>query len=99
MATFDSISNGAHYWTGALPPEGSLAHEYVRDGAWMNLGPVRYQDIAHVIVPRFFFEEALNGRQMTEWTHRQDIEGLSDALTEADVDHALSPYALELKLF
>jgi len=32
-------------------------------------------------------------------THVQDIEGLSKALNEAGLDHGLSDYALDIKLF
>lgn len=99
MATFDSIYDGAHYWNGELPIEIDLLDEYTRDYAWMGLGPVAYKDVAHIIIPKTFSKEWGIGSEFTVWTYGQDIDGLSPLLNDAGVEHNLSKYALELKLF
>jgi hypothetical protein len=99
MATFGSISDGAHYWNGELPLETDLLEESTRDYAWMSLGPVAYKDVAHVIIPKTFSKEWGVGPSFTVWTYSQDLDGLSSLLRDAAIDHHLSEYALEVKRF
>jgi hypothetical protein len=100
FATFRSIAIGARYYNAELPAEADLMETYTRDGgAWVQWGPISYDDIAHVIIPRSFDEECGQGRTFSSWEHQQDIVGLSRVLFDAGVEHRLSEYALEVKRY
>lgn len=96
--TYSRLKADAGYWTGELPLETELGESCVSDGGTWGQ-PFGYDDdLAHVIIPRIFIEEPLS-ETFTQWQHEQDLEGLSLLLTAAGVDHHLSEYALEVKLF
>ena len=107
--TFDGLEQGAIYWYGELPLESDLFEHYVRDAAWGSGGPIEYEDIAHVLIPKFFFQEFTTHSVNTEtgesvvtwnsWEHEQDIRGLSKLLEDAGVIHRLTDQVLEVKRF
>lgn len=108
-ATFDSLQYGAVYFRGALPLEQELSTHGVGDFSWGGGGPVSYEAIAHILIPRFFSQEMLMrvsaadgkdaGESWNEWEHEQDIDGLSNLLEKAGIEHHLSQHVLEIKRF
>jgi len=97
--TFGRLECDTVYWSGELPLASELGEASVADGgSWGQ--PFRYQEIAHVIIPRSFCEEPWSddGR-LTQWHHEQDIDGLSKVLNSEGVDHNLLQFCLELKLY
>lgn len=108
-ATFDSLLCDAIYFRGELPLERELSTRGVDDFSWGGGGPVPYETIAHVLIPRFFTQEILTrvpakdgkeaGDSWNQWKHEQDIEGLSQLLDQAGIEHRLTPQVLELKRF
>lgn len=104
--TFRDLGYDAHYWQAELPLEADLYDTYVRDAAWPSWGPVGYADVAHVLLPRFFTQEiTIPGgpkgapRFCNTWKHEQDLEGLSEDLTAASIEHRLIGDVLEIKRF
>ncbi|MFC3441657.1 hypothetical protein ACFOKF_10760 [Sphingobium rhizovicinum] len=97
--TYGRLSRDAGYWTGELPLEAELGDNSVSDGGtWVQ--PFYYKDnLAHIIIPRIFTEEHYGIGVFRQWQHEQDIDGLSLLLHAAGIDHYLSQYALEVKLF
>ena len=86
------------YWTGTLPEEDDLQREHLRDGgAWRQ--PFLYTEIAHLILPSRYLEDSYADAVYTQWTHEQDIAGLSQLLSEVEIPHRLYPTFLELKLY
>lgn len=109
FATFDSLRCDAIYFRGELPLEHQLSECWIDDLAWATCGPIRYEEIAHILIPRFFTQEiftespgaggAPEWKFCDEWTHEQDIAGLSRLLDEAAVAHGLSNDFLEVRRF
>jgi len=95
--TFSRLQRDAGYWTGQLPLEAELGKMSVADGGTWGQ-PFPYDDLAHIIIPRQFIEDPL-GREFRQYTHLQDIDGLSRALNEAGIPHHLSHHALDVKRF
>jgi hypothetical protein len=88
FTTFRDLAYGAKYYSGELPVESDLFEKYVRDCAWASPGPVGYDEIAHVLIPRFFSQEIVivdgdHPIYWNTWTHEQDIGGLSKLLDQA----------------
>lgn len=105
FATFQSLACDALYFRGELPLEDELSEDYVGDSAWAASPPIHYDDLAHVLIPRFFTQDIFvgdrsdNGRFVDAWKHEQDIDGLSKLLGQAAVNHSLAEQVLELKRF
>lgn len=97
--TYGRLARDAGYWTGELPLEAELGEISVSDGGTWGQ-PFYYKDnLAHIIIPRIFTEEPHDMGVFRQWEHEQDIDGLSLLLRAARIDHHLSKYALEVKLF
>lgn len=109
FTTFDLLARGGVYLSGHLPLESELHNEWVSDFAWGTGGPIRYDHIAHVLIPRYFDQETFSvpGNDLPEaekriwncWAHEQDIDGLSKLLQAASISHSLTQWALEIKRF
>ncbi len=106
---FDNLLWGADYFRGELPLESDLLERHVRDASWGTCGPISYDDIAHVLIPRFFTQEYRGQIQSddrdkpiptwNQWEHEQDIGGLSKLLDQATIGHNLTKEVLEIKRF
>lgn len=97
--TFGRLGRDAGYWTSELPVEAEIGEVCVSDGGTWGQ-PFRYKnDLAHIIIPRTFIEEPWPRDVFRQWEHVQDIDGLSQQLLAAGIDHHLSEIALEVKLF
>jgi hypothetical protein len=104
FTTFGRLGDNAGYWTFPLPKDTELGRDATTDGGtWRE--PFRYEEIAHFLLPRRFYGEAYDGREaggpvrFFHWHHYQDIDGLSDLLKSAGIEHRLSTFALEIKRF
>ncbi|HEX7712117.1 MAG TPA: hypothetical protein VF418_14385 [Sphingomonadaceae bacterium] len=96
--TFDRLVRDAGYWTAELPDEGELGADGTADfGVWDQ--PFSYSSIAHVVIPREFLEEQSSSTGYFAWIPQQDIDGLSEKLKAAGIEHRASRYALEIKLY
>jgi hypothetical protein len=96
--TFGSLSESVHYWAAGLPAEGDLAAVGTTDsGVWGQ--PFLYQDLAHVVIPREFYWEAVEHGRFENGTREQDIGALSTELTSAGIHHRLTESVLEIKLY
>jgi hypothetical protein len=96
--TFKRLGEDAGYWAAPLPLETELLELSTSDGgAWGQ--PFLYSQIAHVIVPHRFYWEQISAEGFKSGVHMQDIEGLSERLTAADVPHRLAELVLEAKLY
>ena len=96
--TFSRLADTAGYWTEELPEESELNDKGTNDGGTWGQ-PFPYDDLAHVIVPRRFFEEGMPFDRYTNWFHVQDVDGLSALLDANGIEHRLGDYALEIKLY
>lgn len=96
--TYGQLVYKAGYWSAELPLEAELGEKYIADGGTWGQ-PFLYEEIAHVIIPREFTEEPWSDKVFTQWDHEQDVDGLSALLNDKGIDHHLSRYALEVKLF
>ena len=103
-----SLSSDAVYIRGELPLLSDLQDYGVRDFSWASQGPIGYDEIAHLIIPRFFTEEydwysqGLGSepvRAFTLWRHQQNLRPLSEKLTDAEIQHNFCGDFLEIKRF
>lgn len=99
-----SVDAGRGLLAHPLPEERELGPEWSTDGGtWWH--PVRYDEIAHFLIPsRFntensYYDEAKQSGVFQQWVHHQDIDGLSALLKDAGIEHQLSDVALEIKRF
>lgn len=106
FTTYDALEYDAQYWRDELPLEEDLLDNYVRDSAWASLGPVAYEDIAHILIPRRFGQEIYESqgprkppRFVDQWTHEQDLNGLSELFAKDNIAHYLTAQVLEIKRF
>ena len=96
--TFERLERDAGYWTRELPLIRELADTATRDGGTWGQ-PFPYNELAHVMIPRRFDEEYAHAGEFHIWSHEQDIDGLSAILCAAGIEHRLSKYVLEIRLF
>lgn len=96
--TFNRLQADAGYWTAELPREEELGETHVHDGGTWGQPFAYANDLAHIIIPKQFIEEP-PAPPFRQWVHEQDVDGLSQLLTTAELRHHLSPYGLEVKLF
>jgi hypothetical protein len=65
-------------------------------GVWRQV--VRYDDLAHLIVPRkFYWERVSDGFENGYKT--QNIDGLSSELKRLQINHVVNKWVLEIKLY
>ena len=96
--TVDRLGFSTYYWTRELPEKSDLADDHVRDGGqWMQ--PFPYSKIAHLIIPQEFDEEHVLDGVFRQWTHFQDIVGLSLLLEAEGIPHRLHATFLEVRTF
>lgn len=96
--TFSRMNEKAGYWSAPLPNADELLEFCTADGgAWGQ--PFPYNDLAHIIIPHKFILEFFEDEKFYVREIFQDIEGLSLKLTQEDITHYLSNYALEVKIY
>jgi len=96
--TFGSLSTDIKYWTSGLPALGDINNEFIGDsGVWGQ--PFLYKDLAHIIIPKEFFWERLDGHEYESGVKTQDISRLSSELHVRGVSHRLTDVLLEIKLY
>jgi len=94
--TFQRLHWDAGYWQTGLPRRQDIGETGIEGGSWLK--PVLYAELAHVIVPGRFYREPSG--ECPEGTYvEQDIAALSRALAREPVDHRLTEYLLEIKLY
>jgi len=57
FTTFEDLGRDAQYWRGELPLETDLYEDCVKDYAWASQGPVGYEQVAHILIPRRFTQQ------------------------------------------
>jgi len=96
--TFERLQVDAGYWTAGLPGIDYIKDSYIADGGvWGQ--PFGYSEIAHIVLPSRFYWEAYVDEQFKTGTKAQAIEELSDALNRASINHRITPFVLEIKLY
>jgi hypothetical protein len=96
--TFSSLEDELNYWKRGLPNLEDIAETHIKDnGVWGQ--PFLYKDIAHIIIPRTFYWERADEHDFECGTKTQDIDRLSNALTEANIVHRKTDVILEIKLY
>lgn len=96
--TFECLGFETIYWSAGLPEYQDLLADHLRDGgAWGQ--PFSYAEIAHLIIPSRFLEEDHVEGVLVQWTHEQDIAGLSELFADVHIPHTLHATFLELKLY
>lgn len=98
FTTFSSLSRNSKYWNCGFPETNELSEIGVADGGlWRE--PISYMDLAHIVVPATFWWDR-TGKTGYEWGQKfQDIEKLSNALTELSIPHRKSALVLEVKCY
>jgi hypothetical protein len=96
--TFERLAEDSGYWTAALPLERELLDTGTADGgSWGQ--PFRYDQIAHLILPRRYCWEQISYEGFTSGVHTQDVESLSKHLAATGIPHRLTELVLEIKLY
>jgi len=96
--TFRSLAETLHYWSAGLPSEADLGVIGTKDtGPWSQ--PFLYRDLAHFIIPKTFYWEAVSDAGFTSGIREQDLAALSVELQKADIPHRRTERVLEIKLY
>jgi hypothetical protein len=97
FTTFSALEHGVTYFNCGFPNAEDLLDTGTRDGGvWGQ--PFRYEDLAHLIVPRkFYWERILDGFE--NGYKSQNVDALSVELKKHKIDHTVSKWALEIKLY
>jgi len=96
--TFSRLKEDAGYWTSGLPNNDDIGESFIKDnGVWIQ--PFLYEDIAHLIIPKEFFWEVISKTGYENGVKYQNLEKLSIELHRLRLEHNLSKYCLEFKLF
>ncbi len=95
--TFDRLETSVFYWNAGIPSIDCLEENYVNEGSWTQ--PFLYSSIAHFIIPKNVYWEEVNNGEFINGTIQQDIYELSRVLDNNHVEHQMSEYWLEIKLF
>ncbi len=81
-----------------MPDEEEIGDVGIKDGGtWSQ--PFRFQEIAHVIIPRKFYWESAGGPDFRSGFRQQDIKSLSQALNDHGLPHRLTELLLEVKCY
>ena len=96
--TFESLNEDLVYWTRPMILENELGEIGADDGGTWGQ-PFLYSSFAHFIIPKKFRWEKYTSLGYEYGSHPQDIDGLSVVLKDNDIEHHISKYALEVKLF
>jgi len=99
FTTFERLAIDAGYWVHGLPRKEDIGDTYIKDGGvWGQ--PYLFDDLAHLIIPRKFYWERIEGGRWVGNGHDvQDIEHLSATLAVKQIAHSLSALALEIKCY
>ncbi|MCP4414541.1 MAG: hypothetical protein GY808_18455 [Gammaproteobacteria bacterium] len=96
--TFDRLETDAGYWTSGLPLATEIHKKHISDdGTWGET--FSYKDIAHIIIPRTFVWQSFQGQEYVQGFKTQDLEALSNKLTDSEIPHTLSELVLEIKCY
>jgi hypothetical protein len=96
--TYTRLALDCGYWSAPMLKEEDLGKHGTYDpGSWGQ--PFLYSDISHFILPRKFFWESDSSTSYSYTKHTQNINVISESLTRGDIEHRLSEFALEVKLY
>ena len=97
--TFTALEHGGiHYWTCGIPDYSEIQEAHIKDGGlWRQ--SFAYEDIAHIVVPKFFYWETEGGPDFQSGTKTQDINALSERLRGEEIQHRITDLVLEIKLY
>jgi hypothetical protein len=97
FTTFSSLDHGVTYFNCGFPRADDCLDTGTRDGGvWRQA--FRYDDLAHLIVPRqFYWERISDGFENGYKT--QNIDRLSAELKRLQINHVVNKWVLEIKLY
>jgi hypothetical protein len=96
--TFPQLASNAVYWTAGIPHRKELGATHIADGGTWGQ-PFAYKELAHVIIPATFDQEVVTNGEFLCLRREQNIETLSDLLSESGIPHRKTNLVLEIKLF
>ena len=98
FTTFSSLEHGVRYFNCGFPNEMECLDSATADGGvWRQ--SFKYEDLAHLIVPKtFYWERFVDGAFQSGFKH-QDINSLSIELNTLGITHRLTNLILEIKLY
>lgn len=96
--TFSRLNQDAKYWAAGLPNDEDIGEVGINDGGTWGQ-PFKYQEIAHLIIPRKFYWETEGGPTFQFGYKEQDIAALSKTLIERQLPHRLTDLVLEVKCY
>jgi hypothetical protein len=98
FTTFSRLRDDSGYWTYGLPRLEDIGEDHIRDGGiWGQ--PFRFEDLAHVVVPREFCYDGLVDGNFANGRRVQKIDQLSDQLRARNISHRITSIMLEIKLY
>ena len=96
--TFQRLEEDSGYWTSGLPNKNETGNESIQDGgAWGQ--PFLYEQLAHIIVPKYFIWEVHLDSEFTHGQKEQDLEALSKELDRNNIVHRKTSRVVEIKLY
>ncbi|GGP22064.1 hypothetical protein [Silvimonas iriomotensis] len=96
--TFGRLTSDCGYWQSGLPSqEHILDYSTADNGPWGQ--PFLYTDIAHIIIPREFYWETSLPTGFRNGSRSQNIDVLSQKLSEKNITHRITELVLEIKLY
>ena len=96
--TYTALQESVQYWSAGLPPVEQLGQTGTKDGGvWRQ--PFPYKELAHLVIPRRFQWERLDGVKFEQGHREQDLERLSRELHALSINHRLTELVLEVKLY
>lgn len=95
--TFDMLQERVFYWNSGIPSKSQIQETHISEGVWSQ--PFLYAHLAHLIIPKVFYWESVSKSGFDNGDKTQNIEFLSQELSTYDINHLLSEYWLEIKLF
>ena len=95
--TFDRLQLDAGYWQAGLPASEEIDETGIADGGvWEQA--VAYAELAHLLVPSRFYRVPSAENPVGGYVE-QELGRLSRALFEAGIEHRLTEFVLEIKLY
>jgi hypothetical protein len=95
--TFDRLHLDAGYWQAGLPGIEEIGETGIGDGGAWEQG-VPYAELAHLILPGRFYRAPSEQHPVGGYVE-QDLGRLSRALFDAGIEHRLTEFVLEIKLY
>lgn len=96
--TYRRLQEDAGYWTAPLPVRSEVGDVGILDGGTWGQ-PFLYEDIAHIVIPRSFYWERILPEGFRSSSEVQPIDALARKLAAHSIQHRLTGFLLEIKLY